>query len=165
MALALYSPEDVIILLGGVYQIDGLHEGTFLSISKDEPQYKTFVSTDGSVSRLHVAHPLHTVSITTSSIADINNTLSMLAATDSKLFGVIIPLMIRDTSGTTLFYAQDCWIEEIPTMSLGDSVESREWVFKAVDASSVIGGNGDSGEITQTDRVLGIIGSNFLDMI
>lgn len=165
MAMAYYSPEDVVILLGGVYQIEGLHEGTFLSISKDEPQYKTYVSTDGVVSRLHVAHPVHTVRITTSSVADVNNTLSTLSATDEKVFGVVIPMLIRDTSGSTLFYTSDCWIEEVPNTSLGDSVEAREWVFKSVNASSIIGGNGNNGNVSGAIGLAGVVGSKFMDII
>lgn len=162
MAMAYYSPEDVIILLGGVYQIEGLHEGTFLSISKDEPQYKTYVSTDGKVTRVHVDHPIHTVRITTSSVADINGVLTTLASADARSYGAIIPLFIKDSSGTTLFYTPDCWIEQLPDAVLGDEVEGREWVFKAVNASSIIGGNGTGGVVSPALALAGVVGSEYL---
>ena len=162
MAMAYYSPEDVTILLGGVYKIEGLHEGSFLSISKDEPQYKTYVSTDGHVSRVHVNHPIHTVKITTSSIADVNSVLTTLAATDARTYGAIVPLFIKDTSGTTLFYTPNCWIEQLPEVSLGDEVEAREWVFKAVNASGVVGGDGSGGIVPPAVALAGVIGTDYL---
>ena len=80
MALALYSPEDVIILLGGLYQIEGLTEGSFVTISEDKNRWETTVTTDGRVTRIHNKNPTHSVTITLASTADSNSIFSAWAS-------------------------------------------------------------------------------------
>lgn len=161
MSVALYSPEDVIILLGGVYQIDGLHEGSFLSITEDGNRYETSVTTDGKVSRTHKKFATHTVSLTLSSVANANDIFSAWAASDGILYGAIIPLMIKDNLGTSLFYSPSCWVEKAPTASFGEAVESREWVLKCAGAFSAVGGNENGTVIPETLAQVGFIGVDF----
>ena len=63
MALALYSPEDVTILLGGIYQIEGLVEGSFISIAEDN-RWTTSVTADKKVDSYIQGSGTYTISIT-----------------------------------------------------------------------------------------------------
>lgn len=165
MDLALYSPEDITIMLGGIYEIVGLQEGTFLSISKDEAHFKTFVSTDGKVTRIYNNHPIYTVKMTLSCVADVNNVLTSLSTLDKTTYGVTIPLFIKDGNGTSLFYASSCWIEKIPDVTFSEGVESREWVIKASDATNVVGGNGIGGVVSTDLAAVGMIAADFVGLI
>lgn len=165
MALALYSPEDVIILLGGIYQIEGLHEGSFISIEEDEDRWKTSVTTDGRVTRTHNKTATHTVSITLSSTADANSIFSAWAAADGFLYGAMLPLFIRDTNGTSMFYSPVTWVEKSPQASFDEGVTGREWVLKASGAVNTIGGNESGGVIPTELAVLGFIGADVAGFI
>ena len=66
MALATYSPEDVVFLLAGVIPLDGFADGTFISVRKSNPIFETVVSADGKVSRTQIKNPLYTVTLSKS---------------------------------------------------------------------------------------------------
>ena len=165
MSLALYSPEDVTILLGGIYQIEGLQEGSFLSISKDEDLFKIAVSTDGVVSRTHISSPTFTIKMTLSSVADSNAILTAMAALDSKTYGVAIPLFIKDGNGTSLFYAATCWIEKIAEATFSEDVEDRQWTLRATGVTNVIGGNSFGGIVDTGLAAAGMISADFAGLI
>lgn len=145
MAMALYSPEDVVILLGGFYQLEGLHDGSFLSISDEKVRWETSVTADGSVSRTNVTPAVHTISITLSSVSSSNSILTTWATADSFLYGAILPLIIKDMSGSTMFYTTECWIEKVADTSFDTSVTGREWILKSAGGSLSVGGNSEGG--------------------
>ena len=161
MALALYSPEDVIILLGGLYQIEGLTEGSFVTISEDKNRWETAVTADGRVTRIHNKNPTHSVTITLASTADSNSIFSAWASADGILFQAMFPLFIKDNNGTTLFYAPVSWVEKVPEISFNEGVEGRAWVIKAVGATATIGGNESGGIIDTNLASLGFIAADF----
>ena len=159
--LALYSPEDVVILLGGIYQVTGTHEGSFITISEGGNQWETTVTADGRVSRTHIKDPTHSVSITLASTADANSVFSAWTSADNFLFGAMIPLFIKDNMGTTLFYAPMSWVEKVPDSSFSTDVEPREWVLRTAGATSTIGGNESGGMIDSDLASLGFISADF----
>lgn len=162
MTIATYSPEDVIILLGGVYQIEGLYEGSFVTISEEGKRWETSVTADGRVSRTHINSPIHSVSLTLMSTASANTVFSAWASADGLLFGAMIPLMIKDSMGTSVFYAPMSWIEEVPESSFDVDVGERVWSLKTAGAVYTIGGNEGSG----TDIAsLGLIGADIAGLL
>ena len=166
MALALYSPEDVTILLGGIYKIEGLQEGSFLTISEPKNRWDTSVTADGSVTRTYNKDTTHSVSITLNSTADANSVFSSWALADGLLFGAMIPLLIRDTTGTSLFYSPMSWIEKVPETAFEDTVSSREWVIRTAGATHSIGGNeGSSGLLSAGNAAVGFVSAEFSGLI
>lgn len=161
MAVALYSPEDVLILVGGIYPIEGLHEGSFISITEDGERWATTVTADGKVSRSHNKIMTHTISLTLSSVANDNSVLSSWASADGILYGAMFPLFIKDTNGNTMFYAPVSWVEKVPSSSFSGEVEGREWTIRAAGGTSLIGGN-ESGSLLPTSlAALGFIAADF----
>lgn len=160
--LALYSPEDVIILLGGIYRVEGLQEGSFITIQKDEPLYETKVTTDGRVSRSHRNSPLYTVSLTTMSTADVNSVFSAWTGVDGMLYSAIIPLFIKDVHGTSLFYSPSCWVEKKPSQDFDIDVTARQWELKCVAGFENIGGNHQGGVIDEGIASLGFLAADAL---
>ena len=165
MSMALYSPEDVTIMLGGIYQIEGLLEGSFLSITKDEETYKTLVSTDGLVSRVFNASPTYTIKLTLMSVADDNSTLCMLMTVDTKTYSAPVPLFIKDGNGTSMFYSPSVWIEKAPEAIFGEGVEGREWVLRASTGTHVIGGNSGEGLLSSGIAQAGLFAAGALGII
>lgn len=163
--LALYSPEDVIILLGGIYQITGTHEGSFISINEGNNRFDTSITTDGRISRTHIKDPTHTVNITLASTAEANSVFSAWASADGVLFGAMIPLFIKDNMGTTLFYAPMSWVEKVPDANFSTEVEAREWVIKTAGATATIGGNESGGIVPVELASLGFLSADFAGLI
>ena len=163
--LALYSPEDVVILLGGIYQITGTHEGSFVVIAEGDTKWETTVTADGRVSRTYKKDPTHTVSITLTSTADSNSIFSAWTSADGLLYGAMIPLFIKDNMGTTLFYAPMCWVEKVPESSFSTEVEPREWVIRTAGATSILGGNESGGLVSSDITSLGFLSADFAELI
>lgn len=44
------------------------------------------------------------------------------------------PILIKDTSGSSLFAAATCWIEGQPDLTFSDQVVPRVWTIKATEA-------------------------------
>lgn len=161
MNIALYSPEDVTILLGGVYQIEGLVEGSFIDISTNSPKWATKITSDGRVSRVYRNDPTHTVKISVYNTADVNNVFSAWTKADGKLFGAMLPLFIKDGLGTTTFYAPLSWVEEIPNVDYENKETIRQWSIRTAGATLNVGGNGQGGVVSTDLAALGMLAADF----
>ena len=156
MSSAHYSPEEVVFLLGGVVQIDGFADGTFITIRKSTPVYETVVSADGQVSRTQVDNPLYTITLTLASTASANEILGAIAFADRKTNKAKMPLLIRDHYGQSLFYASLAWIEGIPETSYATEVTNRDWTFSCIGVTNIIGGNESTNPVPDFLAVLGL---------
>lgn len=160
MSIVTYSPEDVIILLGGVYAVEGLVEGSFVSIAKETPQYNTTITADGRVSRSSVEDPTHTITINLNSFSDSNIIFTAWVAADELVQSAMFPLLIKDGMGSTLFYTPLCWVESTAEVEFDIGITGREWVLRSAGGKLVTGGNGDS--IVDSNLVaLGLVAADF----
>ena len=161
MTLALYSPEDITILLGGVYEVEGLTEGSFVSIAEDTGRWATSITADKQVSRTYTGSGTYTVSISLMSTSNANGIFSAWASADGILYGAILPLFIKDTNGTSLFFATSSWIEGVPNADFDTSVNGRTWVIKATGVVSTVGGNESGGLVNANLASLGFLSADF----
>lgn len=160
MSIATYSPEDVVILLGGIVPLEGLSEGSFISISKDTPQYNTVSTADGRVSRINVEDPTHIVTITLTSYSNANLIFSAWTAADELVQSAMIPLFVKDGLGSTLFYAPLCWVEKVPDTSFDVSTTDRVWTLRTAGGKLVNGGNMEGALIDSNLAALGFIAAD-----
>ena len=56
------------------------------------------------------------------------------------------PLMIKDRSGTSLFFSATSWIQDIPPLVLSGGFEQRTWVIRSSQGAINIGGNTERGD-------------------
>lgn len=138
--LAHYSPEDVTVTFGG-FTLNGFMEGQFVVVRRQELIYKTKASADGKVVRSASGDRLYEVRFYLHSASESNLDLNLIRDVDSFTHMGILPLMIKDTLGSTLFFSSSAWIEGEPTVSFGVNVEEREWVIRCTESSMVVGGN------------------------
>jgi hypothetical protein len=139
--LANYIPEDVTITVAGFVSLEGIADGTFVSITKDVVPFASARTTDGIVSRLYNYDTTYTVEVSLYSGSQSNDSLMKLLQADEISQMGMYPLMIKDSSGTSLFFAPSAWIQDLPTLTLSNKFEVRTWVFKATQAALNIGGN------------------------
>ncbi|QDP50325.1 MAG: putative structural protein [Prokaryotic dsDNA virus sp.] len=145
MQLANYIPEDVTITVAGFVSLDGLADGTFVNITKDLIPFTSRRTTDGVISRIYNRDTTYTIDITLYSGSESNDTLSRLLLIDETSQMGMAPIMIKDNSGTSLFFALTSWIEDLPPLTLSNKFETRTWRIKATQAVLNIGGNMERG--------------------
>ena len=144
--LANYCPDEVSVLLTGFIPVEGFFEGTFVEINRQAQPFKSVVSADGQVSRLYTQSSVYDVRLTLMSSSGSNGVLTKLWQLDEITQMGKFPLLMKDKSGSDLFFSATTWIEELPSMSKSEVVGSRTWVLRSVEASINIGGNqGESG--------------------
>lgn len=162
---ATYKPSSVKAVILGI-PIEGFVKGTFLHIERQEVAFTSRKALDGTVAVFVDRHASYTVTFTISSTSPTNTWLHLLF----KLFmsyGISfrMPIFIRDLSGSTSFFATDCYFESEPSTSFSDQVEPTEWKIICHDGSYTKGGNIEDSDlvkaiqaITQVISLAGLVG-------
>lgn len=136
-----YSPEDVTVLFSGVHQLSGFVDGTFVSISKDNPTFTVHETADGVVGRRYNKSSVYTVNLILASTSESNQVLTYAAKLDELTQMGKFPLIIKDQSGSSLFFSLTSWIETTPDADFSVDIESRSWSIKCAQATFNVGGN------------------------
>lgn len=152
MSLAHYSPEDVTVLLAGVKPIEGFQDGTFISIKKDVPVFKTYRTSDGKIARLKDNDASYTITLTLMSTSPSNNVLDAWMKLDQISSMAKIPMIIKDELGSSLFFSTTTWIEEPPELTFATSTEPRTWVLRSSQGIMNVGGNEDANDLVDDFR-------------
>jgi len=144
--LATYMPEEVTILLAGI-PVSGFIQGSFISVDKDVKPFTSKRTADGTVSRMYNNDQTYTITLTLYSGSDSNQLLTRLWQLDEITQRGKFPLMIKDGSGSDLFFSTTTWIEGIPSLVKSNQYEPRAWTLRSSSAIINIGGNGDAESI------------------
>lgn len=139
-----YSPKDVIVLIGGFYKVEGYAEDTFITIFKDAKPFDSVRSMDGEQARVYRKDDGYTVELNIAQSSASNNVLSAIYNIDAATQMGKFPLLIKDTRGSTTFFAGTAWIEGIPTVNFSQDLTTRTWVIGTSEAGLNIGGNADN---------------------
>ena len=136
-----YSPEQVSILVAGVIPVEGVIEDTFVEIRKVNPTFSSKQSADGGIARVYNSDTTYDISFTVMNSSPTNSTLTMLWQLDAMSRRGKFPLLIRDGSGSSMFFSTSTWIEEIPALTYSADMTVRTWVLKSANGVINIGGN------------------------
>ena len=147
--LSYYSPEDVTVSIAGVVDLEGFYEGTFINIQKDDPLFSSRTTADGMTTRTKRSADVYTIRLSLMNTSSSNELLSKLSLLDQSTFILKFPLMIKDTVGSTLFFASSAWVEQYPETSFGTDISQRDWVIKAAQATLYVGGNTDASSMME----------------
>lgn len=143
-----YNPDEVSILLAGIMQVDGLIDGSFISIDKDVMPYRSRITADGRQSRLYNNSQTYTVTLTLHIGSSANTFLTKMWQLDEITQRGKFPFFMKDKSGSDLFFSATSWIEGLPSLSKSNSVDTRTWRIKCSSAVINFGSNnGESGLI------------------
>jgi hypothetical protein len=159
MALNIYSPADVLVLIGGVFPLSGYVDGTFLEISKDIAPYRSRRTPDGTTARLYVNDRNYTIRFILAQSSDSNDKLTKLQQIDEITQKGLFPVLIKDKQGSSLLFSPTAWIEEIPSQSFGTGIEPRTWQIKATSCANYVGGNSSTDNLFQ-DIIKSVITSS-----
>lgn len=143
MALFSYCPEEVNVLVAGFIPLKGFVDGTFVNITKDVMPFSSARTADGTVSRLYNNDQTYTIEISLYNGSQDNDVLTKLWQLDEITQKGKFPILIKDNSGTDLFFSTTTWIEQLPSMTKSSSVDTRTWVMRSSQAIINYGGNED----------------------
>lgn len=135
-----YDPSKIIITLGPII-VSGYADGTFVSIERNGPLFEKVRGADGAVDRVNKNATDFTVTITLKQTSPTNNAFSALVLADLTTNSGALPLMIKDTNGTSLFAAAQAWIATEATAEESSDLSTREWVIETGPAANLIGSN------------------------
>lgn len=138
-----YRPDDVICLLGGILQVEGFVEGTFISINKDMMPFTSIKTADGQMGRLYQNDQTYTIVITLHAGSPSNDVLTKFWQLDEISQRGKFPLLFKDPSGSDLFFSTNTWVEQLPTLSKSASIDQRVWVLRSSQAVINIGSNSE----------------------
>jgi len=156
MDLWTYSPEDVQVLLGGVQDIVGFVDGTFVNVSKDVVPFTMMRTTDGMVARKYVNDQTYSITISIMSMSPSNDILTRLWQIDEATRMGKFPLLIKDSKGTGIFFSSTTWVEKLPDLSYSSSPEIRQWLLRSSQGLINIGGNDEE---SVSERILTLAAS------
>ena len=189
MAVATYSPSDVSVVYG-LKHINGFTDGSFISIHRETPIFSHSRAMDGGTAISVQKHSTYTVTLTLSQTSDSNqflhslqklmmksltkldstspfSGLSSLSGIKTVVSNVIskLPFIIKDSSGNSIFFAMDVWLDTEPGVVYSAGMESRVWTIKCLNATNSIAGNGENDILAElagigaiAEGVTGIIG-------
>ncbi len=142
MPAKVYNPKDITIIFGPII-VSGFADGTFLSIDFNEDAYSLQVGTDGEGTRSKTNNKSATITFTLMQSSDTNDLLSALHQTDISTSGGdgIVPFLVKDLQGTSLYVAETAWIRKAPTSEFGREAGPREWAIETDNLVAFIGSN------------------------
>lgn len=140
MSVSTFDPKSVVITIGGV-PISGYADGTFVEITADNQQFTKVVGADGYTTRVKSNNYGGTLTLTLAQTSPSNDYLSGLLQRDRATNTGVVPLLIKDMSGTTLIFSATAWVQQFPDVSFGNEMNNRAWSFDLAEIDLLIGGN------------------------
>lgn len=138
MAFATYDFSQVNVILGGV-PVTGFADGSSVTVEFDEQQFTKVTGSDGLTTRSKTNNYAGNVTLTLQQTSKSNDALGVLWNADRLNNNGVVPLLIKDNSGRTLWTAKNAWIQQMPSQDFGKESTDRAWVL---DCDALIGNPG-----------------------
>lgn len=141
--LKVYSANQISFNLGGAPIESGRGDDEFISIKKPNQRFTYKASVDGEGTRSEDMNTYREVTMTLMRTASGNLYLSALHALDEASPGGagIVPIMIRDRQGLSLFASPQAWIVSWPDDAHAKEAPTVQWVLGVHNPEQIIGGN------------------------
>jgi len=143
MGVRTYDPKQVIITIGGI-PMSGFSDGTFLEIDRNEPTWNTVVGADGLVTRGKTNNFTGTLTLTLKQSSPSNDILSGFMAIDEATNSGVFPILVKDISGNSIYFAGRCWVTQYANSTFGKDISDRQWSLMMDEADMFVGSNSES---------------------
>lgn len=140
MAVKTYIPNKVLVIIGGI-PIQGFSEDSMVKTVRDEDTFMKKVGVQGEVSRSQNHNTSGSVTITLMQTSPSNDVLSGFAALDELTGAGVVPVLIKDLSGSSTYFSSTAWVKKPPEAAYGKEIGTREWVFDTAEMDVFNGGN------------------------
>lgn len=136
-----YDPKKNIIIYGG-RQLTGFAEDDMITIKPLGDGMQIYSGADGEVGRSVDPNRTFEVKVSLATSSKSNDYLSECYNKDRRTGNYMLPLTIKDLSGSTLFFAKQAWVQNFPESKRGRKIDNQDWTFNTGQVNDpVIGGN------------------------
>ncbi|WP_301893830.1 phage structural protein [Mitsuokella multacida] len=136
-----YNPKKNIIIYGAK-ELTGFAEDDMITIKPLGDGMQIFSGADGEVARSIDPNSTFEVTVSLATSSKSNDYLSACFNKDRKTGKYMLPLIIKDLSGSTLFFAKQAWIKNFPESKRGRKISNQDWTFNTGQVDDpIIGGN------------------------
>lgn len=136
-----YDPKKNIIIYGG-RQLTGFAEDDMITIKPLGDGMQIYSGADGEVGRSVDPNRTFEVKVSLATSSKSNDYLSGCYNKDRRTGSYMLPLTIKDLSGSTLFFAKQAWVQNFPESKRGRKIDNQDWTFNTGQVNDpVIGGN------------------------
>lgn len=136
-----YNPKKNIIIYGAK-ELTGFAEDDMITIKPLGDGMQIFSGADGEVARSIDPNSTFEVTVSLATSSKSNDYLSACFNKDRKTGKYMLPLIIKDLSGSTLFFAKQAWLKNIPESKRGRKIGNQDWTFNTGQVDDpIIGGN------------------------
>ena len=140
MALSTFDPASVVITVGGV-PISGYADGTFALLTRSVDAWSMVTGADGLTTRVKSNNRSGTLTLTLTQTSPSNDVLSGFAVADELSNSGVVPILIKDLSGTTVLFSATGWVQKFPDVEYSNILTNREWILGLADIDVFVGGN------------------------
>lgn len=135
-----YDVAQVFVTYAGI-TLTGFAEDSKVTIEYDADAWSKQVGVDGETTRSKSNNRCASVTVKLMQSSADNAALTALYEADMATNAGALPLLIKDSSGTSIHTAESAWIRKLPTTEYAMNAGTREWVLDTGPMVSVIGGN------------------------
>lgn len=145
-----YSFKNVTCAFGPII-MDGFQAGEGITIEHNADAYSLEVGIDGKATRSQILNRSARITVNLSQTSAANDLLSaiyLLGVTGQDAVGTpvgpgadVMPFIVRDRNGRSVFTAAEAWIARAPDVTLDQPSTSRSWVFDVAFLDEFHGGN------------------------
>ncbi len=148
MSVQSYSPSFVSVSISTPemnHMLTGYAEGTFISIEPFADRITPVYGAQGEAYRVFNPVEAVTMTVTLSQTSYSNDVLTLLHDLDKASLNGTFTLIMKDSSGRTVYVDEFAYIGTEPTQSFsgGGTLENREWSIHLPKPDRNIGGNGN----------------------
>lgn len=140
MSLKTYNAHEVSVIVG-IRPITGLSEGDAVSVERESDSWSDSVGISGEVTRSGSADKRGTITLRLQQTSEDNDYLSALVTADELTKSGVVPVLIRDVNGNSLYMAEEAWIKKPANASFAKDAGEREWVIRCARLEMFSGGN------------------------
>ncbi len=140
MSVTTYDPKKNLTIFGGI-ELKGFSESSMIEAEPLGDGMKSVVGCDGETARSLDPNQNWKVTVTLMATSKSNDYLSAIHVADRNTGKGILPMLFKDLSGRTTFFASQAWITKMPSITREKEVKETEWVFETGPADVFVGGN------------------------
>ena len=140
METNIVDPSELSLNIMGM-KVKGFTNGTFINISRSTPKYSIRRSLKGRTQIRSDVEGFYEFKFTLDSSSADNTWLHAIYELQDKYVGKFpVPFLFKDKMGNTTFFCKSVVLQE-PSLGLGNSLGSNEWVLICDKVNFIIGGN------------------------
>lgn len=128
-SLTTYNPKLVSVVIGGV-PISGFAEDSVVEAERDKDAYNKVVGADGKATRTRIVNICGKFVIHLMQTSACNDYFSGLADLDEGADAGVVPILVRDASGRSLFSCPAAWVmKKTKADFAAEKANPRVWTF------------------------------------